>query len=163
MDRKQFDESLNFVARHFRRDAFSVDNGLRAVGLGGRRLFWLPASWPRSWRVAAASVAGVVLAATAAVTAWVVADIPSAGPAPADSVPQVVEQPAPRPAVNRVEFSDESLATVVAEIERVYGVKVSGLDPQQESLRVTLSFSGTSGDLLEAINDLLGTKLTIEK
>ncbi|MBD5275463.1 MAG: DUF4974 domain-containing protein [Bacteroides sp.] len=58
-------------------------------------------------------------------------------------------------------FEDASLPDVVKAIEEAYGVKVTGATDGQPNL--TLSYRGTAEDLTAAINDLLGTNLSIAK
>lgn len=145
--------SLDFVVRHYRPDAFKADG------------WFIEAPLP-FWRrhAVAASIIGIALAAAAAVTTYVVlrsdAPAPVEAPAPAP-VETPVETPQPTQEVAKVEFDDASLSQVAAAIETTYGVKVAGLPAEDH--RLTLSYQGTAEDLVATINDLLGTKLTIER
>ena len=60
----------------------------------------------------------------------------------------------------KIEFTDAPLADVVKEIERVYEVHVVNV-PEMGDYRLTLSYEGTAKDLVETINELLGTSLGI--
>lgn len=143
--------SEEFVARHWRRNAF------RRPLLGS--LVPRPVSWTR--RIAVAAAACVAVAAVA----WVVsASLEPTRPAQSPENEQTV---APAPAVRnpeplqlKIEFTDAPLPEVVARIEEVYGVSVSGDAPA--SLRLTLSYEGTAADLVETINMTLGTSLEVE-
>jgi hypothetical protein len=152
MEKDKFDNSLNFVSRHYRANAFSTKEGLEKIGIGEHR--W----WKQRW-VAAAAV-GVVLAASAAVYS-IVQTVPQGS----DEVPVVEQQidnsVKPAEIVKKITFEDADLATVVNEIEKVYDVKIVNM-PDKE-YHVTLSYEGNAADLVDTINELLGTNLKISK
>lgn len=151
-DNEKEEESLRFVVSHYSDDAFSARRGWERLGI--QRESW----WRR--HAVAASVGAVVLAASAAITLWHMND------AQAPSAPAVETVAPSAPASvsatesRRIEFSDASLPEVVAAIEHVYGVKVSGHTDSSE--RLTLSYEGSATGLVDAINELLGTDLRIE-
>ncbi len=144
----KFDSSLRFVTRYYRHGFLSAREGWRELGI--------PVSIWRPWRIAAAVSAVVVLSASAAL--YLHYGVPAGEPS--------VETVAPQGAtmadeVKRLDFTDAPLTQVVAEIERVYGVKVTGLP--DETFTLTLSYEGSAADIVETINALLGTHLAIEK
>ncbi len=59
----------------------------------------------------------------------------------------------------KIEFKNTPLKEVVAEIERVYQVRIENV-PQEEIL-ITISYEGTASDVVETINELFNTKLNI--
>ena len=61
--------------------------------------------------------------------------------------------------VVRLEFSNASLSEVTDEICRVYGVTLANIPI--EDYRLTLSHEGNAYDLVETINELLGTDIVI--
>lgn len=149
---KKMNESVEFVARYYRAGAFSARRGWRELGLTSRQ--W----WRTRWAAAAAVV--VALTATAGIYAYIVSS-PSEVRQP-EAVP-VTESVTPIGEVSRkIEFADTPLADVVKEIERVYEVRVANL-PEKGDYRLTLSYEGTAKDLVETINELLGTRLRIEE
>ncbi len=145
---EKFDENISFVARHWRSGAFSASAGWRRLGIPR-------AGWAR-WRVAASIAAGTVLAASA-----IIYNIVTPG-TPEPSVPTENITPPPpssTPEIKRIEFDNRPIAVVAAEIEKVYGVKLGNVP--DDDLRLSLSYEGTAADLVDTINDLLGTEIEI--
>lgn len=144
--------SLDFVVRFYRPGAFRPDG-------------WFIETPLPFWRrhAVAASIIGTVLVAAAAVTTYVVLDHHSpathTAPVPTTESPSVEIPVAVE--VATVEFENASLSEVVAAIENTYGVKVTGMS--NTDTRLTLHYQGTAEDLVETINDLLGTNLKVEK
>lgn len=154
-EKEKFDESLDFVTQNYRRGAFSASRAWARMRLPGVRPWWM-----MQWRGVAAAVAVVALAATACIYTWVV-------PGTADDVqpePPVMQVAAPvsENRIERIEFSDEPLSVVVAEIERVYGVNVVN-EPETGDYRVTLSYEGNAAELIETINELFGLNLEVQR
>jgi hypothetical protein len=58
-----------------------------------------------------------------------------------------------------IEFTDAPLTDVVARIEAEYGVKVENVSA--ETYKLTLRYEGNAADLIDTINELLNTNLTI--
>ena len=145
---KKYDDSLEFVTRHYRTGAFRPE-----------QRFVRFASWRRP--AVAASVAIGILAASAALYTYLTpatdSTVPAETPAPAAKVENIST---PAGMVIRITFEDAPLSRVVAEIESAYCVKVGGIGDSGD-LRLTLSYEGTADDLVETINDTLGTNLTI--
>ena len=51
---------------------------------------------------------------------------------------------------------------VVEKINETYNVKVTGLPESPEEYRLSLHYEGTASDLVETINEILGTELTVK-
>lgn len=151
---KEFDRQLDWVAKSYLASAFdrrrawvriSMALGQTSAGLRRRRL-----------RYAAAIAAAVVLTASAAYIALK----PERLTAP-EPTPQTIERsdtPEPnRP--HRLDFSDTPLSQVVAKIETEYGVIVDNVP--EGDYRLTGSFEGDAGEIVESINMLLGTEMEV--
>lgn len=147
-------DSLRFVTRFYSPGALHPDTSFIRKGLP----FWKRHAVP-------ASIIGTTLLAAAAVSTYLALNLThpqTAEPVKknettvfsASSIPTSGE-------VKKMKFEDASLHDVVKEIEKEYGVKVTGETEGQP--RLSLSYEGTAEDLVAAINDLLGTNLSIEK
>lgn len=149
---QKLDLEIRFVARHYRRGAFSPREGWRRLGLG--------ASPVLRRRIAASLAAMVVLSAAAAI--YIHSEIgrrEAALPA-ASSAPEQ----APAAALSLViEFTDAPLTDVVAEIESVYGVSVGNVPADAADMRLTLRYEGTAAGLIECINELEATAMIVEE
>lgn len=149
---EKFKKSLSFVVSHYRPEAF-VPRG-RYVS---------PRPWWRRMSVAASIAAGVLVASALVYNA--VIDRPSAAveqsQAPAvrhdHSAPVATAQ-----TVQRLEFADMPLSQVIDSVQTVYNVTIAGMTPDDASRTLTLSYEGNAGDLVAAINEILGTNLTVE-
>lgn len=146
--------NIDFIARHYRRGIFRPDEAFRKIAgkaapVKIRR--WTPA------RTAAAVAAAIVLSATAAIVVHRTYFAP---------VPEVTEQTvsatqAPE-VVAAIDFDEAPLTAVVREISRVYGVEVTALPDNADSLTLTLRYEGSAADLVETINDILGTEMEVK-
>lgn len=147
-------KSLRFVTRFYSPDALHPNDSFITDGL----TFW-------KRHAVVASVIAVTLMAAAAVSTYLA--LTKSQPHKEAIAPISETQTLPPKAtptadtVKEMKFEDASLPDVVKAIEETYGVKVAGITEGQPSL--TLSYRGTAEDLIDAINDLLGTKLRIEK
>lgn len=154
LQNSQLEKEIHFVAGHYRRHAFVVSDGWRRLGIAGRSWF--------NTRIAAAVAVGVVLTVSAGIYTWVnyIAVEPQSGAVQpvVDSSPSDIET---MPRVVRIEFTDAPLCDVVSEIEEVYGVRI--VNAPREEYRLTLSYEGTAEELVETINEILGTKLEIKE
>lgn len=145
----KFEESVRFVTRHYDPEAFDADRDAKEV---------FPRKPLRRRLMTAAASAAVVFGVAAAI--WVLHTPAPGHDTPAETaVEHTVE--APSKEIKRIEFTDAPLTDVAAEIEAVYGVKVTNLPASNPKL--TLSYEGTAADLVETVNELLGTELMIEE
>lgn len=151
-DKDKFDESLSFVARHYSPGKFNTHHAWQRIGIGVR-------PWWQRGRSIAAAVACVALVASACIYKWMAPERTHNDAAE----PVHVESPttaAPDMSV-RLEFADESLANVVKEIERVYGVSIGNVP--DGDIRVTLSYEGDAADLIATLNELFDLNLEIQQ
>lgn len=150
---RRLEESIEFVARHYRAGALKPT------------LRFAPVQWWRRRGVAAAASVAAVLLVSAAVLTFTHRPEPApepAAPAVEAAAPQSAPAPAPTARVERIEIADAPLGEVMAVIESTYGVRVS-CPEAEESMRVTLSYEGTAADLVATINSVEGTHIIIEE
>lgn len=152
----KIEESIDFVTLYYCKGAFDPDRSLRMIR------FLPPVPWWRRRGVVAAAIGGA-LVASAAVFTYIVPEREDVDKVPTEQmVKPADESAAPVMEVKKIEFADAPLARVVDEIESVYNVRVTNV-PVDGNYRLTLSYEGTAEDLVEAINDLLGTGLAVER
>lgn len=125
-----------------------------------KMIFWR--SPLRTHRAAvAAAVACVVLVASAC---YFIISRPAnhPQPQPAQLSPSVEQTAAPSVAESlRLEFADAPLSSVISEIESAYGVEISEIPAEVDSIRLTLSFEGSAIELVYAINQITGLSLQV--
>ncbi|MBD5311990.1 MAG: DUF4974 domain-containing protein [Muribaculaceae bacterium] len=179
---ENFDSEVEFVARHWRQDAFEPKQAMERAGLVGSvrgqsvwsRLFGRSyrtvnrddvTSQPGRRRVwtAAASAAVVLMAAAAGLYLGLKPSEPTVVEMPPVTVETVacdtIQQPQ-RMQVKRIEFENASLAEVTAAIESTYGVTLENV-PVASEQRITMSYSGTADDVVETLNELFSLHITI--
>ena len=64
--------------------------------------------------------------------------------------------------VKVVDFENAPLPVVVERIREVYGVEVDGLPENADDYVLSLHYEGTPVDLVDTINDLLSTEMTVK-
>lgn len=154
------ENNLDFVARHYRTGGFNVKSAITRMGL--RRMWrWSPA------RIAAAVALVMVMTATAAVMIQRVYFASKPEPLPvseSDVAPktQTPSQPV-LSEVRTIDFEDAPLSCVLAEIKAVYGVEVAGLPDDADTYMLTLHFEGNIQELVDCVNDILGTDMYIKE
>ena len=152
-DNKKIDESIDFVASHY-------DGSLLPQPGWQRFSHTHHTSWLRR-NVAAACIGAAILVASAA-SIYYISTSENSPVSENKEVTTISNAPAyEHYKIVKIQFADAPLSDVVAEIEKAYGVKVSNL-PQKET-RLTISYEGNAYDVIETINELLGTNLTIEE
>lgn len=144
MDNKDID----FVASRYREHRFSADAGWRRLGIASA------SPWKR-FRAAAAVAGVIVLSATAALI-YRQYDIDG-------SRQTEVQAPAVGglTVVKTIDFENAPLTQVVEKIEAVYDVKVENLPDKPDDYRLSLHYEGTATDLVDTVNDILGTDMTV--
>lgn len=146
----EHDKDIRFVARHFRKGLFDADTAWRRMGLMPGGGFW------RLYRVAAAVAGALFLTATAAVLyhEYRPVESPSGIVAPSAKAPE---------GVRLVDFENAPLPVVIQRIREVYGVEVGNIPPEADKYVLSLRYEGTASDLVETINDILGTRMIVEE
>lgn len=145
------DKEIDYIARHYREDRFNINRALQQTGLKRRRL-WTPA------KIAAAAAAFVIISATAAVIIH-----QSYLPDTAVSETPVIQKSVVNTEKKAVDFENSALPVVVAEIEDVYGVEVENMPDNAHDYILSLHYEGTAVDLINTINEILGTEMKIKE
>ena len=146
----QENKDIRFIARHYRKGLFATESALRRIKGSG-------AAWWTRTRIAAACTIAAILTATAAVF------VRNAYFSDSNQTIKETEQstvPAAQ-AVRVIDFEDAPLTEVVAKIREVYGVEVIGLPDDPNQYTLSLHYEGTALDLVETINDILDTEMTV--
>lgn len=150
MKTERFNESLDFVARHYRHGAFDTASGLRRLGFRRR---------PAMLRRVAVIAGAVALTASALFVGYYNYYAPAETDHAIQSAPAAGTQVAEPSKVVRLEFNYAPLSEVTDEICRVYGVTLAYIPI--EDYHLTLSYEGNAYDLVETINELLGIHIVI--
>lgn len=147
---KNLDEDIQFIAHYYRDDTLLPGSGWKQF-ISSHNL----SHFRRN--VAAAAACVVVLVASASI--YFISTYHEV--APEEATTPVQSQTIHASEINqKIEFHDASLNEVVAEIERVYSVRV--LNVPTEEIRITISYEGTASDVVETINELFDTNLQIK-
>lgn len=147
---KNKEEEIEFVAKNYRHGAFNAKTAWAQMGLAAhRRRFVL--------RVAASIAAIAILSATAALIIKNTDIFTS---------PTHVEQPGvhTETSVSKViDFDNTPLSEVLASISETYSIEVDNVPDNAAELKLTLHYEGDAAKLIETINDILDTDITIKK
>lgn len=138
-----------FIVRHYRHGSFDTSKALKRLGFRNAR------TWS-STRIAATLALAIVVSATAAVFIY-------RNMTPSQVQPEATTiQDTPVTAKSMViDFEDTSLPEVIDRIEQVYGVEVKDIPENAADYRLSIHYEGTAGDLIETINDILNTNLSL--
>lgn len=148
------DKDIDFIVGKFKEGTFSTDSNWRRfkamVGLRRRRI-----------GVAAAVAAVIVVSATAAVFTYRYGSSPVIGEETThlESIDEIPTYDEPKMMV----FESSKLSEVIESIEKEYGVKIGNIPSNSDDYVLTLRYEGTPVELIEAINEILGTHLTVEE
>ena len=129
---------------------FKVEPALRRIK--GTKAVW----WTRA-RIAAACTIAAILTATAAVL------VHNGYFSVSNQAIQDTEQTSVQAThvVRVIDFEEAPLTDVVAKIREIYGVEVIGLPDDPDQYILSLHYEGSALDLVEAINDILDTDMTV--
>lgn len=148
------DKEIDFVVSHFQEDALQPEANWHRfkaiVGLRRRRM-----------GVAAAVAAIIVVSATAGIFTYKELSATSDGTETRQEMAGADFLSADGPKL--MVFEASGLSDVVETIETEYGVKIGNVPSNADEYVLTLRYEGTPEELIEAINDILGTQLTIEE
>lgn len=145
-------KDIKFIVRHYRKGMFAAEPALRRIK--GITTAW----WTRS-RIAAACIGATILTASAAF--FVHQNYFSTYPIEMEQI-----SPSSIPAaqiVRAIDFEDAPLPVVVAKIKEVYGVDVVNLPADAADYSLSLHYEGSALDLIDTINDILDTEMTIQE
>lgn len=145
------ENQIEFIAKHYRKGKFQASKGWKRLGIA-------PALKWRRIKIAAA-VAGVVALTAVAAVVWRQYSV-----APVPEQPQVEQVTVPALEVVKViDFENAPLPTVAAKIKEVYGVEMVNMPENAEDYRLSLHYEGNVADLVDAINDILGTEMEVKQ
>ncbi|MDE5786171.1 MAG: hypothetical protein K2H98_06515 [Duncaniella sp.] len=139
---------IDFIARRYKAGSFKPGEGWRRLGIA-------PVSVWKRFRGVAVVTATVVLTAAATVI--------YTGYSSHEAERPQIEAPVNNTmaAVKVIDFENAPLTEVVGRIEEVYNVTVDNLPDDAAGYSLSLHYEGTPGDLIDVINDILGTHLTV--
>lgn len=146
--------SIDFVARHYRRGAFSVRDGWNRLGLGR--------SWLRRPLNIAATIA-VLIALTTTATVIITRYNHDDEPAAKATGETIVVSATPATTFRPIDVDNAPLSVVLDKIAEVYGIEVENVPENADEIRLTLHFEGNAEDLISTINKLLDTDLAIKQ
>ncbi len=143
-------DEIDFVARHYRENCFKADRGWQRLGFKS-------VSYPRIFRAAAAVALGAVLTASAAL---LYREFSTDRVQPESTTTEMSNSLA---TVKVIDFDNASLPAVIEKIEEVYDVKVENLPEAPEGYTLSLHYEGSPTDLIQTINENLGTGMTVNE
>ncbi len=143
-------DEVDFIAHHYREGRFSPANGWKRLGVG-HVSFW------KRYKVPAAVAATVFISASAAIIYKEYRAANTSQPAIEVSVPGALTE------VKVIDFENASLNDVVRKIKTVYNVKIKNLPSDGKKYELSLHYEGTPTELIDAINDILGTQMTVSE
>ncbi|MDE6480547.1 MAG: hypothetical protein K2L45_09770 [Muribaculaceae bacterium] len=144
------DKDIDYIADYYSDDVFSPENGWRkfkyAIGLRRKR-----------YGIAAAVAAVIAVSSTAAIISY---ENHRNDTNAVESVSEMkgmtdVEE------TRVLEFDHTKLTDVVETVEAEYSVEIGNIPVNADDYELTLRYEGTPSELIEAINEILGTHLTL--
>lgn len=152
MERKKFEEEIEFIAKYYKSDLFNTEKTLNKIRPVIRTI--------RSWQRIAAVSFGVITLSMA--VAFLIRNL-YYSEAP-EKIETTVSPNVPLESVSQViDFDDAPLSVVISQIETVYNVEVMNVPEDETTYRLSLHYEGNVIDLIDTINDILGTNLEIKE
>ncbi|MDE7024832.1 MAG: DUF4974 domain-containing protein [Paramuribaculum sp.] len=144
-------EEISYIARRYKPGKFSASKGWKRLNIVA------PFRWTRM-KIAAVVGGTIFLSAAAAVIIHQYSYIQ-------DAENSIVEAPVANPKViiKVIDFENTPLPDVLSKIKDVYGVEVINLPENPDEYRLSLHYEGNPVDLIETINDILDTKMTVKE
>ena len=148
------DKQIKYIAKHYRRGLFSVNAGWKHLGIATSLRI-------RRLRAVAAAAGVVILTATAAVIYSHVSlkpEVEEVRPRPVNAPPAK----APENEVKIIDFDNTPLPVVTRRIQEVYGVEVINLPENADDYVISLHYEGNAVDLVQTINEILDTRMSVK-
>lgn len=145
------DKDIDFIAKHYRKGLFSVEPALFKVR-GIRKRIW---TFPK---IAAVSSIIIAVGATAAIlitNSYYSQDNETQVP--------VIEKASPALVSRVIDFDNTPLPMVIDRINKVYDVEVINLPANADEYYLSLHYEGNAKELVETINEILGTEMKIKE
>lgn len=146
------DREIDFVAKRYRQNKFSVHKAWNRLGVKHVTKY-------RRIGAAAATAGIIILSATAAVVYHTYYSKPV--PTVLDTQKQSAD--ILKESVRIIDFENTPLPTVILKIKEVYGVEIADIPDNASQYRLSLHFEGNVVDLVDAINDLLETQMSVKE
>ncbi len=150
MDNRSEMQDIQYIARHYRKGCFNVNNAWHRLSPA------VSASFRRGYRIAAA-IGGLAFLSAAAAVIYHHYQLNDAHEA------AVVETVKPTEVVKVIDFENTPLLIVVSKIKEVYGVEVVNIPENADDYRLSLHYEGNALDLVSAINDTLETQMAVSE
>lgn len=115
----------------------------------------------RKWirlKIAAAISSVIILSAAAAV---IYHKYEANDNAPYQPLQETVNPASPLEVVKVIDFEDTPLTSVISKIKEVYGVEVVNVPENAGEYRLSLHYEGDAVDLIDTINDILDTQMSV--
>lgn len=152
MERKDLEREIDFILKHYKVGLFNTEKALRKIRPSIRKIW----SWQR---IAVASCVGIVLVATAAILVR-----NSYLYEKETEIETTVSPVVPLESVSKViDFDDAPLPIVIEQINSIYNVEIENIPEDADDYRLSLHYEGNVKDLLESINEIIGTNLKIKE
>ena len=152
MERKDLDEEIGFIVRHYKTGLFNTKKALRKIKPSIRKAW----SWQK---IAAASSILFVIGASAA---FLIRN--NLNSETQVEIENTVSTEVPFETVSRViDFDDTPLPIVINQINLVFDVVITNIPDNADDYRISLHYEVNAIDLIETINEILGINLEIEK
>lgn len=144
-----FDKDIDFIAKYYKKGLFTIEPALYRIKGFRKKIWTLP-------KIAAISSFIIAIGTTAAILITnsyhhkeTRVEIP------------VIEKTSPMLVSHVIDFDDAPLTVVVEQINLIYGVEVENIPINADELYVSLHYEGTALDLVETLNEILGTNMRI--
>lgn len=145
------ENDIKFVASRYRKGRFAVNKAWERLGIV-HTSFWSRA------RIAAAVAGFVIISATAAIVYHQYTT------SEAVRVENSAIQPtSPAYVVKVIDFENSPLPQVIERIREVYGVDVENLPENAAEYNLSLHYEGNAVDLVNTINEILDTEMTVKE
>ena len=150
MQGKEIDKEIDFIAKYYKNGLFNVETALKKIKPALRKVW----TWQR---VAAISCVVVVIGATAALL------IRNSFYSEKNSeIDNSFRNEIPFESISKViDFDDTPLPVVIEQINHVYNVEVTNIPENVDDYYLSLHYEGNVLDLIDIINEILGTDLKI--
>ena len=145
------DKDIDFIAKHYRKGLFSVELALIKVRGIRKKVWTLP-------KIAAVSSIIIAIGATAALlitNSYFSQDV--------ETKDNIIEKTSPALVSRIIDFDDTPLPIVVEKINKVYDVEVINLPVNADNYYLSLHYEGNAKELVETINEILGTEMKIKE
>lgn len=146
-------KDIDFISSRYMRGKFSVKNGWSRLDLSPQTAWW------RRTRVAAA-VGGLIVLSAAAAVVYHQYSFRSDNEI---ELHQPTEYIAPVFVVKTIDFENVALPIVVERIKEVYNVDVVNIPENADALKLSLHYEGNAIDLVDTINEILGTQMSVKE